>query len=43
VTDQLFRARRGDQELATRITAVAEDMARLLPPAKRGTKASGAD
>jgi len=43
VTDQLFRARRGDQELATRITAFADDMARLLPPAKRGTKASGAD
>ena len=43
VTDQLFRARRGDHEMALRITALADDLARLLPPAKRGAKASGAD
>lgn len=43
VTDQLFRARRGDSELAGRITTLADDIARLLPPAKRGAKVTGTD
>lgn len=43
VTDQLFRARTGDQELAKRIGGLADDLARLLPPAKRGTRTSAAD
>jgi cell division protein ZapA (FtsZ GTPase activity inhibitor) len=43
VTDQLFRARRGDQEQAARIGALVDDLARLLPPAKRGNRGSGAD
>ncbi len=43
VTDQLFRVRRGDSELAARITTLADDIARLLPPAKRGTRAMGTD
>lgn len=42
VTDELFRARRADQEVAARVTALADDLARLLPPAKRGTR-NGAD
>jgi cell division protein ZapA len=40
ITDELFQARRGDREIATRITAVAEDLARLLPPAKRGKRSA---
>ena len=35
ITDELFQARRGDREIATRMTALADDLARLLPPAKR--------
>lgn len=36
VTDELFRARRADLEVAGRVTTMTEDLARLLPPAKRG-------
>jgi cell division protein ZapA (FtsZ GTPase activity inhibitor) len=36
ITDELFQARRGDRELAARLSAMADDLARLLPPAKRG-------
>jgi cell division protein ZapA len=38
ITDELFQARRGDREIANRMTALAEDLARLLPPAKRGKR-----
>jgi cell division protein ZapA len=41
ITDELFQARRGDREVATRISAMADDLARLLPPAKRGSRVSG--
>ena len=40
ITDELFQARRGDRELADRISAMADDLARLLPPAKRGNRAA---
>ena len=40
ITDELFQARRGDQEAADRLSAMTEDLARLLPPAKRGTRAA---
>jgi cell division protein ZapA (FtsZ GTPase activity inhibitor) len=40
ITDELFQARRGDQEIADRLSALADDMARLLPPAKRGNRAA---
>lgn len=43
VTDELFRARRTDAEQATRMTALADELARLLPPAKRGTRSGAAD
>lgn len=43
VTDQLFRARRGDGELSARLSTLADELTRLLPPAKRGAKASSAD
>lgn len=38
VTDELFRTRRTDAELAGRITAMSDTIARLLPPTKRATK-----
>ena len=37
ITDELFQARRGDRDIADRLTAMADDLARLLPPAKRGS------
>lgn len=41
VTDELFRSRRADAETATRIDGLTEDLARLLPPAKRGSRSGG--
>jgi cell division protein ZapA len=38
ITDELFQARRGDQEAAQRLSSMANDLARLLPPAKRGSR-----
>lgn len=43
VTDELFRARRSDAEAATRLTAMVDDLTRLLPPAKRGTRNAATD
>ena len=40
ITDELFQARRGDREAADRLTSMANDLARLLPPAKRGSRAA---
>ena len=40
ITDELFQARRGDRDVADRLTAMGNDLARLLPPAKRGTRAA---
>ena len=40
ITDELFQARRGDRDVADRLTAMADDLARLRPPAKRGTRAA---
>jgi cell division protein ZapA len=42
ITDELFQARRSDREIAARLTAMADELARLLPPAKRGSRAAGA-
>jgi cell division protein ZapA len=41
ITDELFQARRGDRDIAHRLNTIADDLARLLPPAKRGSRASG--
>ena len=41
ITDELFQARRGDREISARLNAMADDLARLLPPAKRGGRSSG--
>ncbi|HEU4801275.1 MAG TPA: cell division protein ZapA [Gemmatimonadales bacterium] len=38
ITDELFQARRGDREIADRVDGLAADVARLLPPAKRGKR-----
>ena len=40
VTDELFQARRGDTEIAGRITTLVEELTRLAP-ARRGTGAAG--
>jgi cell division protein ZapA len=40
ITDELFQARRGDRDAADRLTSMANDLARLLPPAKRGSRAA---
>jgi cell division protein ZapA len=41
ITDELFQARRGDREHAAKMNAMAEDLARLLPPNKRGRRSTG--
>jgi len=41
ITDELFQARQGDGKAAARIGALADGIARLLPPAKRGRRAKG--
>lgn len=43
VTDELFRARRADAEVATRLTSLTDDLARLLPPTKRGSRSGATD
>ena len=40
ITDELFQARRSDREIATRMSTLADDLARLLPPAKRGKRSA---
>jgi hypothetical protein len=40
ITDELFQARRGDRDIAARVTALADELSRLLPPAKRGKRAA---
>jgi cell division protein ZapA len=42
ITDELFQARRMDREQAARLSVMADDLARLLPPTKRGRRAGGA-
>lgn len=42
ITDELFQARRSDREIATRLSAAADEVARLLPPTKRGARGSAA-
>ena len=42
ITDELFQSRTSQRELSHRLTALAADLSRLLPPAKRSSRASGA-
>jgi cell division protein ZapA len=41
ITDELFQARRGDREMSARLNTMADDLALLLPPSKRGNRTSG--
>jgi cell division protein ZapA len=41
ITDELFRLKQQHQEMAERITALTEELSRLLPPAKRSSRTSG--
>jgi len=41
ITDELFQARQTSREMGHRLTALAADLSRLLPPAKRASRASG--
>lgn len=40
ITDELFQARRGDRQIADRLTQLSDEFARMLPPSKRGTRAT---
>ena len=42
MTDELFQARRGDVDQAARLADLSDRLARLIPPSKRGARASGA-
>ncbi|HXF96350.1 MAG TPA: cell division protein ZapA [Gemmatimonadales bacterium] len=35
ITDELFQSRKGEREVAARLAAMADDLAKLLPPGKR--------
>jgi hypothetical protein len=39
----LFRSRRADGEVADRLTALSDDLNRLLPPAKRGPRGGASE
>ncbi|MBI4502441.1 MAG: cell division protein ZapA [Gemmatimonadetes bacterium] len=41
ITDELFQARQSQREMRERLTALAAELSRLLPPAKRGPRATG--
>lgn len=47
ITDELFQAKRAGQDVAERLKALTAELGRLLPPAKRNSKAgsiaTGAD
>lgn len=42
ITDELFQAQRAQREIADRLAALTQELSRLLPPAKRASKATGA-
>jgi len=35
ITNELFQAKKGEREVAARLTAMAEDFAKMLPPGRR--------
>jgi cell division protein ZapA len=41
ITDELFQERRASKEVADRMTNLATDLCRVLPPAKRTSRATG--
>lgn len=43
VTDELFRSRQADEQMAARLNSMSDEIARLLPPTKRGSRSSVSD
>ncbi len=41
ITDELFQARAAAEEMARRLTALAGELGRVLPPSKRPQRSSG--
>lgn len=41
ITDELFRGRRGDREVAARLNTLTDEISRLLPPNKRRRRQDG--
>ncbi len=41
ITDELFQARRSQREMTDRLKALGAELSRLLPPAKRRSRATG--
>ena len=41
ITDELFQARQGDGEQAALVRGLADELARFLPPARRGARGPG--
>ncbi|MGH7530835.1 MAG: cell division protein ZapA [Gemmatimonadales bacterium] len=41
ITNELFQARHSEREVAARLAAVTDDLAKMLPPAKRKAALSG--
>jgi cell division protein ZapA len=42
ITDELFQARRSQREMTDRLNALGTELSRLLPPAKRRSRSTGA-
>lgn len=42
ITDELFQAHRSQREMTDRLNALAAELSRLLPPAKRRSRSTGA-
>ena len=43
VTDELFQGRRSDADFAARLNLLADEIARMLPPGRRGGSGSATD
>ncbi|HEV8382648.1 MAG TPA: cell division protein ZapA [Gemmatimonadales bacterium] len=41
ITNELFQAKQTEREVAARLAAVADDLAKMLPPAKRKALTAG--
>jgi cell division protein ZapA len=41
ITDELFQVRQAQRDVASRLTGLTSDLSRLVPPAKRGSRATG--
>ena len=41
ITDELFQARQSQREMGERLSALSAELSRLLPPAKRASRATG--